>query len=159
MSPRREEDTEEVEVEEEEDPPLSSSSQGKKPPPPPREAAVAVRTAPPPAAAAAAGGTAHRKRPEATAPPTTAATTMTTKKKKKIKLFADSGLTDAARREIRQSQRALQQTLRDGGECATSTGLAEARATNNAIFHDRVVFTREGALFILFFRVWWLLAC
>lgn len=63
---------------------------------------------------------------------------------KRTKLFSDSGLSDLERREIRQNQRALQQTLRDG-EHSTIDELSEARKTNNAIFNDKVRYTREGA--------------
>lgn len=58
-------------------------------------------------------------------------------------MFGESKLTDPQRREIRQSQRALQQTIRDL-HCSTLEELAEARETNNDIFVNRVRFTREG---------------
>ena len=84
---------------------------------------------------------------------------MPRRKKKKVepRLFADSDLTDAQRREIRQSQRTLQQTLRDG-ELASMEELEEARNVNNEIFATSVKYTREGTaytgvLFHLLFAV------
>jgi hypothetical protein len=67
----------------------------------------------------------------------------TQRSSKKPRLFDESGLTDAERRVIRQSQRTLQQTLRDG-EYDTFEELAEVRETNNRMFQSSVRFTREG---------------
>jgi hypothetical protein len=67
----------------------------------------------------------------------------TRRPRKQAKLFADSNLTDAERREIRLEQRAIQQTIRDGA-CATVEDLETAREANNEIFSDKVCFTREG---------------
>jgi hypothetical protein len=67
----------------------------------------------------------------------------TRRPRKQVKLFADSNLTDAERREIRLEQRAISQTIRDGA-CATVEDLYSAREANNEIFADKVCFTREG---------------
>jgi hypothetical protein len=67
------------------------------------------------------------------------------KPKRKFAVFEDSGITDAERREIRQSQRTLQQTLRNG-EAGTMDELEEMRQRNNEIYQDRVRFTREAVL-------------
>jgi hypothetical protein len=67
----------------------------------------------------------------------------TRRPRKHAKLFADSKLTEAERREIRLEQRAIQQTIRDGA-CATVEDLETAREANNEIFADKVCFTREG---------------
>lgn len=68
---------------------------------------------------------------------------------KKPRLFGDSNLTDAERREIRQTQRDLQQKVRDG-EYATLDDLGQARKTNNKIFADKVCYTREGTFVRLY---------
>jgi hypothetical protein len=64
---------------------------------------------------------------------------------KRAKFFGESGLTDSERREIRQTQRALQQDLCDGKYFSVEE-LSEARQSNNGIFEDKVRYTRECAL-------------
>jgi hypothetical protein len=62
---------------------------------------------------------------------------------KKARLFDESGLSDSQRREIRQNQRHIQQTLRDG-DYATFDDIEHVRNRNNEVFQTSVCFTREG---------------
>jgi hypothetical protein len=60
------------------------------------------------------------------------------RQRKKTKIFDESGLTDADRRVVRSEQRTLQEGMIDG-----SIGWKEGREANNAIFEDRVAYSRE----------------
>lgn len=62
--------------------------------------------------------------------------------RKKVRLM--SGLTEAERRHIRQSQRALQQRLRDDD----AVELEEVRQRNNRVFQSSVRYTREGVFLL-----------
>jgi hypothetical protein len=64
--------------------------------------------------------------------------------RKKPKLMDESGLTEAERRRIRQSQRALQQTLRETVEDVGFAELEQVRQRNNQVFQSSVLYTREG---------------
>jgi hypothetical protein len=57
---------------------------------------------------------------------------------KKHKIFDESGLTDAERREIRTHQRSLQEQMRSG-----EIGWEQGRVENNEIFATKVAYSRE----------------
>jgi hypothetical protein len=65
------------------------------------------------------------------------------RQRKKTKLFTESGLSDTQRRQIRQNQRQIQQSLRDN-EYSTFDDIENVRDKNNQVFQTSVCFTREG---------------
>lgn len=65
------------------------------------------------------------------------------RKPKKPKLFNESGLSDEQRRQIRQDQRVIQQSLRDN-EYSNFDEIEDVRDKNNIVFQTSVRYTREG---------------
>ena len=68
-----------------------------------------------------------------------------TRKQKKPKLFNESGLSDVQRRQIRQDQRTIQQSLREN-EYSNFDEIEDVRDKNNHVFQTCVRHTREGML-------------
>ena len=67
------------------------------------------------------------------------------RKQKKPKLFNESGLSDVQRRQIRQDQRTIQQSLREN-EYSNFDEIEDVRDKNNHVFQTCVRHTREGML-------------
>jgi hypothetical protein len=65
------------------------------------------------------------------------------RKSKKPKLFNESGLSDEQRRQIRQDQRMIQQSLREN-EYSNFDEIEDVRDKNNFVFQTSVRYTREG---------------
>jgi hypothetical protein len=66
--------------------------------------------------------------------------------RKRVKLFNESGLTDHERRALRQNQREIAQTLREGDLGEDIAELERVRHANNDMFRKQVKFTREAVL-------------